>query len=125
MSTIQERAKDKENPYNTFGKDNFMNANTGQEVRMSSENWDSAFANGGIALNPEIDQNSIWNKYIKNLPDQVILQDLLIDMFGGNEILIKKYYKKHYIIPATRLACFPTETLEFLVKKYNSNESTM
>ena len=119
MSSIQDRLS-KDNPYNTFGKDNFYNANTGEEVRMVSENWDNPIGNGGVAVPMVIDKDSIWNNYIKKLPEQIIIQDLEIEMFGDNQSLINKYYKKPYMVQSIKLASLPLETLEFLVNKYNS-----
>jgi len=117
MQTSSDRAKDKDNPYNTFGKDHFENANTGQDVRMVTENWDSPLANG-VAFTTEVDRESEYYKYIRHLPEQLILEDLTLDMFGGDDVLIARFYKKPYLVDSIYLSSFPEETLKFLVNKY-------
>ncbi len=123
MEGIQERLKDKSNPYNTFGKDNFLNANTGEEVRMVTENWDSPLSSGGVSIPLSMDENSVFQLYIKYLPEQLTLESLSLEMFGDNPKLIDKYYKKTYMVQSHRLAKLPTETLEFLIRKYNYESS--
>lgn len=114
----KDRANDKENEFNTFGKDNFRNANTGEEVRMVTENWDSPLANG-IAFKSEVDKEDNWYKYLRHLPDQMVIDFLTIEQFGEDPDLIAKYFNKPYIVEPIQLASFPEETLKFLVKRYN------
>ena len=119
QETSADRAMDKENPYNTFGKDNFLNANTGEEVRMVTENWDYPLANG-VAFTSEIDPDCVYSKYIKFLPEQIILEDLPLEMFGDDPVLIGRFFRKPYMVDSIFLSSFPEETLEFLVNKYKS-----
>lgn len=118
QETSADRANNKENPYNTFGKDHFTNANTGQEIRMVTENWDYPLAHG-VAFTSEVDKEDNYYKYIRHLPEEIIIDDLPLEMFGEDARLIALYYKKPYLVQSIFLASFPKETLEFLVKKYN------
>ena len=115
----------KENPYNTFGKNQFLNANTGETVikfivdlRTLLEKEEGSFSN----VSP-IEEDSIWNKYLKYLPEYMILDYLTKEQWGEDEDLIEKYYKKPYAVNKINISSLPEETLKFLVNRYY-NENT-
>lgn len=56
------RLADPSNEYNTFGRDQFKNANTGSEVRMVSEKWDT---NKNIFIMPDFDEGDSKEKGIE------------------------------------------------------------
>ena len=115
----------KENPYNTFGKNQFLNANTGETVNMVTEDWRTLSQKGGVSFSntSSIEEDSIWNKYLKYLPEYMILDYLTKEQWGEDEDLIEEYYKKSYAVNKINISSLPEETLKFLVNRYY-NENT-
>lgn len=109
-----------ENEFSSFGKKQFTNANTGEQVNVVYENWDSKLGAGkGVSYaNTEIDPESEWEKYIKYFPEFVLLDQMPLEDFGKDQSLIDRFYKKPFLINRINLASFPEETLKKLKKQY-------
>ena len=111
----------KDNEYNTFGKDNFRNANTGEEVRMVTEDWRSLSQKGGLSYaDTKIDPESTWAKYIQYLPE-IMLLDYLTKEQWGDQDLIDKSYGKPYLVNRINLCSLPEETLKLLLSRYHES----
>lgn len=115
----------RDNAYNTFGNTEFINANTGKEVRLVTENWSTFKAKCGVTFNgaAPIDEdylNSKQVKYLNKLPPYLMLGYLTDEQLDNDDELIRLFK-----IPADKitanmhLAKLSEETLEFLLKRYN------
>ena len=118
----------KDNPYNTFGTNEFINANTGKEQKIVNEDWRTISQKGGVAFShPEIEKDSTWNKYLQYLPDVLMLDYLTEEQWGNENNLVERFFKKQILINKCYLASLPEETLKLLVSSYHSglDESTL
>ena len=109
----------KDNPYNTFGQKQFLDANTGKTVNMVTNDYRSLSDKGAVAFSDTtVDPDSTWAKYLQYLPEHLIIDYLTKEQFGGDEDMIEKFYKKTFMVHKIALSSLPEETLEFLVNRY-------
>ena len=105
-----------DSPYTTSGgKDTCTNVLTGETVKISNEHW--GYKTQIQTFETSIDRESTYYKYIRHLPEYMIL-DFLTKEQWEDEDLILKFYKKTFQIQKCFLSSLPESTLEFLVNHF-------
>lgn len=109
----------KENEFNTFGKNEFRNANTGEVQKIVNEDWRTLSQKGGVSYsNTEIDPDSTYAKYLQHLPDYLYVDYLTLEQIGDNQDLVDRLFGRTIMIQKCYLAPLPEKTLQFLVERY-------